>query len=288
MLQDSNFVFFGTPEFAGIILKNLLAAGFLPKAVVTNPDKPVGRKHIVTPPITKQIILDSGENIEILQPAKITPEFLETLRSIPADFYIVAAYAKILPQELIDIPRLGVIGVHPSLLPELRGASPIQSAILEGKTETGVSLFMIDAGMDHGPVLSQEKTGIDPEDNSETLTQKLAEISSKMIIKILPDFVSGKIIPETQDETKATFTGKFKTETAFIEEKDLRSAKSDNAELARTLYNKIQAFYPEPGSWTYINGKRVKLLEAEITNEGRLKLKTIQFEGKNPQTAAEI
>jgi methionyl-tRNA formyltransferase len=283
-----NFVFFGTPEFAGVILKNLLAAGFLPKAVVTNPDKPVGRKHIVTPPIVKQIVLDSGKDIKIFQPVKITPEFLETLRSIPADFYIVAAYAKILPQELINIPRLGIIGVHPSLLPELRGASPIQSAILEGKIETGISLFMIDALMDHGPVLSQEKTGVDPEDNSETLAQKLAELSSKMLIKVLPDFISGKIIPKIQDEKKATFTGKFKTETAFIEEKDLISARSADAELAKTLHNKIRAFYPEPGAWTYMNGKRVKLLESGITNENGLKLKTIQFEGKNPQTATEI
>ncbi|HQA96164.1 MAG TPA: methionyl-tRNA formyltransferase, partial [Candidatus Colwellbacteria bacterium] len=179
----NNFVFFGTPEFAAIILKNLVKAGFVPKAVVANPDKPIGRKRVITPPPAKQIVLDSGKNIKILQPEKITPEFLETLKSIPADFYLVAAYAKILPQELIDIPRLGVVGVHPSLLPELRGASPIQSAILEGKTRTGVSLFLIDALMDHGPVLRQKTIPIDPDDNSETLTEKLAELSSKMLVE---------------------------------------------------------------------------------------------------------
>jgi methionyl-tRNA formyltransferase len=277
-----NFIFFGTPQFAAVVLENLLKAGFVPSAVVVNPDKPVGRRHIVTPPAVKKLVIESGKNIQILQPEKITPEFLETLRSIPVDFYIVAAYAKILPQELIDIPRLGVIGVHPSLLPELRGASPIQNAILEGKTETGVSLFMIDAGMDHGPILNQEKINIDLEDNSKILAQKLAELSSKMLIKILPNFISGKIIPRTQDETKATFTGKFKTETAFIDNDGLEKAKSGDAKLAKTLHDKIRAFYPEPGAWTYMNGKRVKLLKSDIINDNRLKLDIIQFEGEKP------
>ncbi len=279
----NNFVFFGTPEFAAIILKNLVKAGFVPKAVVANPDKPIGRKRVITPPPAKQIVLDSGKNIKILQPEKITPEFLETLKSIPADFYLVAAYAKILPQELIDIPRLGVVGVHPSLLPELRGASPIQSAILEGKTRTGVSLFLIDALMDHGPVLRQKTIPIDPDDNSETLTEKLAELSSKMLVEILPDIIDGKITPEIQDETKATFTEKFKTESAFIEEKDLISAKSGNTELAKKIHNKIRAFYPEPGAWTILNGKRVKLLKSKINETGKLKLEIIQIEGEKPK-----
>jgi methionyl-tRNA formyltransferase len=279
----NNFVFFGTPEFAAIILKNLIKSGFVPRTLVANPDKPVGRKQIVTPPPTKKVVLDSKKDIEILQPEKITPGFLETLKSIPADFYLVAAYAKILPQELIDIPHLGVIGVHPSLLPELRGASPIQSAILEGKTETGVSLFMIDALMDHGPVLYQEKLAIDPDDNSETLTKKLAELSSEMLIEILPNFVAGKIVSKTQDETKATFTEKFKTETAFIEEKDLISAKAGNAELTKKLHDKIRAFYPEPGAWTLSHGKRIKLLKSKITETGKLKLEIIQIEGEKPR-----
>ncbi|HOB89752.1 MAG TPA: methionyl-tRNA formyltransferase [Candidatus Colwellbacteria bacterium] len=279
----NNFVFFGTPEFAAIILKNLVKAGFVPKAVVANLDKPIGRKRVITPPPAKQIVLDSGKNIKILQPEKITPEFLETLKSIPADFYLVAAYAKILPQELIDIPRLGVVGVHPSLLPELRGASPIQSAILEGKTRTGVSLFLIDALMDHGPVLRQKTIPIDPDDNSETLTEKLAELSSKMLVEILPDIIDGKITPEIQDETKATFTEKFKTESAFIEEKDLISAKSGNTELAKKIHNKIRAFYPEPGAWTILNGKRVKLLKSKINETGKLKLEIIQIEGEKPK-----
>ncbi len=279
----NNFVFFGTPEFAAIILKNLVKAGFVPKAVVASLDKPIGRKRVITPPPAKQIVLDSGKNIKILQPEKITPEFLETLKSIPADFYLVAAYAKILPQELIDIPRLGVVGVHPSLLPELRGASPIQSAILEGKTRTGVSLFLIDALMDHGPVLRQKTIPIDPDDNSETLTEKLAELSSKMLVEILPDIIDGKITPEIQDETKATFTEKFKTESAFIEEKDLISAKSGNTELAKKIHNKIRAFYPEPGAWTILNGKRVKLLKSKINETGKLKLEIIQIEGEKPK-----
>ncbi|MCL4405964.1 MAG: methionyl-tRNA formyltransferase [Patescibacteria group bacterium] len=282
------FIFFGTPEFAAIILNNLIKFGFAPEAVVTNPDKPAGRKHIVAPSAVKRVVVDSKEDIKVFQPEKITPKFLDVLRSTPADFYLVAAYAKILPQELIDIPESGVIGVHPSLLPELRGASPIQGALLEGKSVSGVSLFLIDSQMDHGPVLSQERMSVDPDDNTETLTRKLAELSSRMLIKTLPEFIAGKIKATEQDESKATFTGKFETKSAFIDAKDLKAAESGDIDLAKIVHNKIRAFYPEPGVWTTINSKRVKLLASKIGENGKLKLETVQIEGQKPKPAGDF
>jgi methionyl-tRNA formyltransferase len=129
------YVFFGTPRFAAIVLEKLIASGHQPIAIVCNPDKPVGRKKIITPPPTKQVVLSATslkEDIQIYQPAKIDDEFLAQLRSLKADFFVVAAYAKILPNTLLEIPPLGVIGTHPSILPKFRGASPIQSVIIEG------------------------------------------------------------------------------------------------------------------------------------------------------------
>ncbi|MCL5224287.1 MAG: methionyl-tRNA formyltransferase, partial [Patescibacteria group bacterium] len=141
------YVFFGTPRFAAIVLERLIGDGKPPIAIVCNPDKPVGREKVITPPPTKQVILNAAppnDQIQILQPAKIDNEFLTQLRSLNADFFVVAAYAKILPDELLKIPPLGVIGTHPSPLPKLRGPSPIQSAIIEGVEKTGVTLYLID------------------------------------------------------------------------------------------------------------------------------------------------
>src|SRR6266481_8138985 len=151
------YVFFGTPEFAAIVLDELIAAGFLPDAIICNPDRPAGRKKVITPPPVKKLIAERGleSQTKILQPEKPTPELFKEFDDI--DFFVVAAYAKIIPQSILDIPRLGAIGVHPSLLPKYRGSSPIQSAILAGEMETGVTLYMLDHKMDHGPMLAAER-----------------------------------------------------------------------------------------------------------------------------------
>ena len=268
------YIFFGTPEFAAIILGKLIKAGFSPLVVVCNPDRPVGRKKIITPPLTKLLTLKY--NIPILQPEVLTNYKLQITNYKP-DFFVVAAYGKIIPKEILAIPRLGTIGVHPSLLPKYRGSSPIQSVILNGEKETGVTLFLMDEKVDHGKIISNVKYQISNLDNYETLTRKLAELSADLLIETLSKFLKDEIAPLAQDETQATYTKKFVTEDGYV------NLEKDEPAL---IERKIRALNPEPGIWTLqqVQGKqkRVKLLEAELV-DGKLKLTKIQVEGKKPQ-----
>jgi methionyl-tRNA formyltransferase len=274
------FVFFGTPRFAAIVLGRLIEKGFPPIAIVANPDRPKGRKKIVTPPPAKVTCQKLNPHIPVLQPEKIDDEFLSKLRELNADFFLVAAYGKILPKDLIDIPRYGTIGVHPSLLPKLRGTTPIQSAILNGLKETGVTLYVIDEKMDHGPIISTRSLEIHSHDNTESLSDRLAILGSDMVAEIIPS-ISSSLKLESQKETEATFTKKFTTDDAYVSPKELERAENGTGDLAKIIERKIRAYTPEPGVWTIKDGKRVKLLDAEIV-DGKLILKSIQAEGKKP------
>jgi len=263
------YAFFGTPEFASIILERLIKANFIPEAIICNPDRPIGRKKTIMAPPAKSVALK--HNIKVYQPEKLEVDAFSEINGI--DLFIVAAYGKIIPQGILNIPKLSTIGVHPSLLPKYRGASPIQSVILNGEEITGTTLFLIDEKMDHGPVIAQKNL----EDcnlqtiNYEKLMEKLAELSADLLIEILPEFIEGNINPLPQNENDATFTKKFVTEDAFV---DLQ--KENPVEIER----KVRAFNPEPGAWTIKEGKRMKILEAQIDSEGNLILKKIQLEGK--------
>ena len=274
------FVFFGTPRFATIIVGGLINQGFSPSAVVTNPDRPAGRKKIITPPPVKIICRKLNPHLPILQPEKIDDDFLNQLREYDADFFIVAAYGKILPKSLISIPRYGTIGVHPSLLPKLRGATPIQSAILSGLKETGVTLFLIDEKMDHGPIISMKSLDIHANDNAESLSDRLAILSKEMIVEIMPNISS--LTTQTQNELEATYVSKFTANDAYISPEELERACEGIEDSAESINRKIRGFYPEPGAWTHKNDKRVKLLDAEI-RLGKLVLKSVQVEGKKPK-----
>ncbi len=275
------YVFFGSPEFASIILEKLIAAGFAPDAVVCNPDRPVGRKKLITPPLVKQLITKSKLEIEVLQPENVN-DIRDKLSSIRPDFFVVAAYAKILPKDIVEMPRLGTVGVHPSLLPKYRGASPIQGAILAGEKETGVTLYLLDEKMDHGKILAKSKWQIASGANYEKLLKELAKLAGDLLAETLPKYVEGEITPELQDEAGATYTKKFSTDDAFAEEKELEAAlDGTNSEAAGAIYRKILALTPEPGVWTLKAGKRVKLLEAELQG-GKLILKMTQTEGQKP------
>src|SRR3989338_555051 len=221
------FVFFGTPEFAAIIMEKLIKAGFVPEAVVCNPDKPVGRKKIITPPPTK--LLTQKYNIPILQPEKLL-DIKSQLSDVNYQLFVVAAYAKIIPKEILEIPRLGTIGVHPSLLPKYRGATPIQTTILSGDEKTGTTLFLIDEKVDHGPILAKRTLEF-PIFNFKfpILQQKLAELSADLLIEILPDIKEKIKNALPQDESQATYTKKFKTEDAFIKPEDLKIAQNGSA-----------------------------------------------------------
>lgn len=274
-----NYVFFGTPRFADIVLTELLAAGLPPIAVVCNPDRPIGRKHIITPPPVKQSIAHSGKPVHIFQPEKLDAAFEQELAALRPDFFVVAAYAKIIPQSVLDIARLGTLGTHPSLLPKYRGASPIQSAILNGEKETGVSIYLMDAKMDHGPILISETLPIRENEDYPELEEDLAHLGGRLLVKIIPDFSAGKASGTEQNDTEATFTKKFVTEDGFISKEDLVAAEAGDIEQANRIARMIRALNPEPGTWTLRNGKRIKLLSAKIQDK-KLHLTLIQREGE--------
>lgn len=267
------YIFWGSPKFAEIVLKKLIDSDFPPIAIVCNPDKPVGRKKVITPPLTK--ILGKENQIEVFQPEKIDNVFFEKIKNINADFFIVAAYAKIIPQTIIDLPPMGVIGVHPSLLPQYRGASPIQSVLLNNEKESGVCLYKIDEKMDHGPILTYQKIEIRKEQNYIGLEEELAILAGNMLVEILPSFIKNKTNTTEQDHKNATFTKKFITEDGFVD------LDKDNSNI---IFRKIKALNPDPGVYTFINSKRVKLIEA-TDKENEVIINKIIPEGRKEQLA---
>ena len=283
------YIFFGTPDFSAHVLGRLIDAGMPPVAVVTNPDRPVGRKKVVTAPPVKQLIerlMVNGEKLKapIFQPEKLDAEFVEKLKAFGADFFLVFAYNKIFRRNVLNIPRLGIVGIHPSFLPKYRGPSPFQTALLNGEAETGVTLYLLDEGVDSGPILAESKpVSIMADDTFLSLAAKLADVSADLAIDVLPKFLEGKIASRIQDESQATFTKKFKTEDGFVEPDYLAAAENGDAQKSAALDCKIRALNPEPGVWTTQNGKRIKLLEAKL-DSGKLHLIKIQEEGQKPKS----
>ena len=283
MTPDTKFVFFGTPEFAAIILQKLIDGGFAPSAIVCNPDRPVGRKKIITAPPVKRLIANGERQIAILQPEKLTSDVGSRLSDIGAEFAVVASYAKIIPKDIINLFPKDMIGVHPSLLPKYRGPSPIQSAMLAGEEISGVTLYLLDEKVDHGAIVSSVKCQVSSNDTYETLARKLAELGGGFLVEALPKFLAGEIKLQPQDESRATYTKKFSAEDAFIPPEDLEKAVAGDMRLAELIDRKIRALNPEPGAWTTQNRKRTKLLEAALEKTGLI-LKKIQIEGKKPKT----
>ncbi len=268
-MKATNFAFFGTDQFATTILEELFSLGIIPALIVTTPDKPQGRKMTLTPPPVK--IWANKNNIKIIQPISletIPPE----ISGGEFDVCLVASYGKILPQALLNIPRLGFINIHPSLLPKYRGATPLESAILSGDTETGVTLILMDAEMDHGPILAQEKLPLTDQDYL-ILRDQTASLGAQMFNQILSDFMVGKINPTAQDHTKATFTTKIKKVDGEI---NLDDDPIQN-------YRKIRAYADWPGTYFFIekDGKKMRILikKAHLENE-QLIIDRVLPEGK--------
>jgi methionyl-tRNA formyltransferase len=278
------YVFFGTPRFAEIVLSELLEADLVPTALVCNPDRPMGRKKIVTAPLTKQLLIDRKLSVAILQPEKLDEEFIQQLKDLDPDFFVVAAYAKIIPDAALSLARLGVLGTHPSLLPLYRGASPIQSVILAGESQTGATIYQMDAKMDHGAIFAQESIPLQALETSYlNLEGQLAKLSGKLLVDMIPQLLAQTADAKIQDELLATFTKKFKTEDGFVESALLEAGKNGDAHKAELIVRIINALNPEPGAWTIENNKRVKLLEARIV-DGSLKLSKIQIEGEKSKS----
>lgn len=241
--------FFGTPEFAKNFLANLYAdAQISVCAVVCQPDKPVGRKQELEAPATKIFALEN--KIPVFQPAS-----LKSGIELPeADLFVVVAYGKIIPQSILDIPKIGTINVHPSLLPKYRGPSPIQSVIANQDTETGVSIMLLDKEMDHGPILAQTKIKLDRTETPETLRLKVVEIGAPLLISSIKNYIAGNLKPVEQDHGKATICKLLKREDGIINWND--PADKINAQ--------IRAYTPWPGTSTKWNDKTLKIHRASV------------------------
>lgn len=244
-------LFFGTPEFAVPSLMALVGEGFDVAAVVTRPDKPTGRhRSKATPSPVKLAAL--AEEIPVLQPeSPSTDDFIARVKDLAPDVAAVVAYGHILPERLVTIPRLGSVNVHASLLPALRGAAPIQRAILNGLTETGVTIMQMDAGMDTGPILHQVSTPILPDETGGELSARLAEMGALALVEALTLVEETGLTPRPQ-QGPATYAPKLTREEERI---DWRAGAED---LAR----RIRAFDPTPGAWTECRGQPIKLFGA--------------------------
>ena len=263
MSNKLNFVFFGTPEVASETLEILKESGFLPSLIVTSPDKPQGRKMIVTPPLVKTWAIQN--NIPYLQPEKINAlEFKDGF-----DLFIVVAYGKIIPKNIIEIPKLGSINIHYSLLPKYRGASPVESAILNGDNATGVSIQKMEFKLDSGSILAQEKVEIGSNEKTPGLRKRLIKIGGELLVKILPDYLENKITAIPQEEKEATFCKKINKEDGLI---DLNADAIIN-------YNKFRAYAGWPSIFFFKDGKRIKVTDAVLEN-GKFVIKKVLPESK--------
>lgn len=303
-------ILMGTPEFAERVFRGacpeLLSKDFDIISVITAPDKPVGRNQVLTPSPVKKWALEA--NLSVLEPDKIRkPEWVAKIKDLAPDLIVLCAYGQIIPQEILDIPKHHALNIHPSLLPKYRGASPIQSAILNGETETGVCLMVMDAEMDHGSIIEKSKIQIiNPKITFKELSKELSDAGAELLIKTLPDYIEGKIKPQEQDHSQATFCKLIKKEDGKI----------DWNKSAEEIERQIRAFAEWPESYTDFNGKNLKIIEADPvkspvaingadkktgevflteqkelavqTSNGILILKTLQLEGKNPVSAKDF
>jgi len=245
-------VFFGTPDFAVPSLRGLAGEGFDVAAVVTQPDRPHGRSRsqLVAPPVKEAAL---AEGLPVLQPEQPNdPAFLDALRPYEPDLGVVVAYGHILRPALLELPTRGMINVHASLLPALRGAAPIQHAIMQGLEETGVTIMQMAAGMDTGPILHQVSTPVASDETGGELEIRLAETGGLALIEALALLEAGVLVPRAQDDGRATYAPKLSVESARI----------DWAASAVTVARFIRGLDPRPGAWTELRGKRIKLFGA--------------------------
>ncbi len=253
-LKNKKIAFWGTPDLTLEYLNSFERAGFLPIAIITNPDRPKGRGHELSSPAPK--IWATERNIPVLQPEKLNDDFFEVLKNLDLDISIVVAYGKIIPERFINLPKSGTLNVHYSILPHLRGASPVESAILIGDTETGISIQKMAFKLDSGPIIAEETMTIDSNETAPALRARLTARAQELLLITLPDYLDGKVTPKPQDETKATHCGKSKKEDGLIDP-------NGNAILN---YNKFRAHFEWPRTYFFINEKRVIITKAKFEN----------------------
>ncbi|MBP5491753.1 MAG: methionyl-tRNA formyltransferase [Clostridiales bacterium] len=244
-------VFMGTPDFAACVLRSLVKAEYEIVCCVTQPDKPQGRKMILTPPPAKEVATEFG--IPVWQPASLrTPEALEQLKEYAPDLIITAAYGKILPKTMLDLPKYGCVNVHGSLLPKYRGAAPVQWSILNRDEKTGVTIMKMDEGMDTGDILTSEAITIDRRIHTPQLMDQLANVGADLLIRTLPDYLDGKITPVAQDNDQATVSPPITKEQGKINWND----------PADVIDAQVRALSEWPGAVTMWKGAKLKIYDA--------------------------
>ncbi len=296
-MDNPRIVFMGTPHFAVPALQKLIERRADLIGVVTQPDRPVGRgQHLKPSPIKE---LSRAHNLPIFQPTKVKdPDFIDVFLKLHPDLVVVVAYGQIIPRQLLDIPTCGFINVHSSLLPAYRGAAPINRALINGETQTGVTIMRLDEGMDTGDIIIQEAVSILPEDDAATLHDRLARHGAQLLSKTLDMLKTGGWHPVPQDHHKATYAPMLKKEDGLI----------NWTEDAARIANKIRGMTPWPGCFTYCGDKLLKIHRAEVlekqvqcspgtiiessrqgievaTGRGVLVLKNVQLEGKKKMSA---
>ena len=249
-------IYMGTPDFAVPCLERLVKDGFDVCCVVTQPDKPQGRKQVLTPPDVKVKALEYG--LEVYQPATLrTDEAYEYLKKLEPDYIIVAAYGKILPKNILDLPKYACINVHGSLLPEYRGAAPIQRSVLAGDKVTGVTTMLMGEGLDTGDMLLKKEYEIGINETSGEVFDALAEMSPDLLIETIEKFTKGEIIPEKQDEALATHAAMLSKDEAVI----------DWSAAAEKVHNLVRGMAPWPVAYTYVGDKKMKIFSSLLTDE---------------------
>ncbi len=246
-------VFMGTPAFACNVLEGLIE-NYDVVGIVSQPDKEVGRKRVLTNTPTKEIGIKN--NIKVLQPIKIRNEYQEILDLKP-DLIVTCAYGQIIPEEILNCPRLGCINVHASLLPKYRGGAPIHRAIINGEEETGITIMYMDKGMDTGNIISQESIKIEDDDNLETLSNKLSVLGTKLLLETLPSIIDGTNDSIKQDDNLVTYGYNIKPEEEHI----------DFNKSSKEVYNLIRGLSPVIGAYFMMDGNRVKVFKSRIGNE---------------------
>lgn len=298
--QESKIIFLGTPEFAVPVLKQLIKNNLKPFLVITQPDKPVGRKQELAPPPIKVVAQEAG--IEVAQP-ETKKDLIKLFKDLEIDVCVLVAYGMIIPEEVLNSPKHGFVNLHPSMLPKYRGPSPIQAALLDGETQTAVTIMKLSKGMDAGPIISQETVSILHSDNYPSLAEKLSEAGAELMVKVLPDYLAGELELTEQDDSEATYCSMVKREDGKI----------DWSKSSAQIIQQFKAFSPWPGVFTNLNKKRLKIANLDVlegdfgdnlafgevflgpsgqlgvqTSDGAIALLSVQLEGKKEVSGEEF
>lgn len=298
--QDLKIIFLGTPEFAVPVLKKLIASDLKPGLVITQPDKPVGRKQELMGPPIKQLAL--ANDIKVVQPSN-KKELAELFKNLEVDICVLVAYGMIIPEEVLTKPKLGFVNLHPSKLPKYRGPSPIQAAILHGETKTALTIMKLNKEMDAGPIIAQQDMAIDSADTYIDLANKLSEAGAELMVSILPKYLADEIELVDQDDSQATYCSLVKRDDGRI----------NWSKSALEIYRQFKAFYEWPGVFTYIDKKRLKIANLDVLEgdfgrhltdgevflgpkgellvkcgDGSITLLAVQLEGKNQVSGQEF